>query len=82
MVDDCVAKGATVIISSQTPDNPYEKFPTIVDAPPRVSGKKIYTDWFLRHKLTHDPDVAVCWLCQRCCRCQGILVIPLDVVTL
>lgn len=38
MIDDCTARKATVIISSQTPDNPYDGSTTIIDDPPRVSG--------------------------------------------
>jgi len=38
MIDDSKAKGANVIISSQTPDNPYDNSTTIVDAPPRFVG--------------------------------------------
>ena len=37
MIDDSVAKGATVIISSQTPDNPFDNSTTIINDPPRVS---------------------------------------------
>jgi hypothetical protein len=37
MIDDSTAKNVTVIISSQTPNNPYENSTTIVDEPPRVS---------------------------------------------
>jgi hypothetical protein len=37
MIDDSIAKGATVIISSQTPDNPFDNSTSIVNKPPRVS---------------------------------------------
>lgn len=36
MIDDAVAKGATPIISGQTPNDPYEKSSTIINSPARV----------------------------------------------
>jgi len=38
MINQVQAKGATPIVSSQTPNNPYYNSPTIVNAPPRVSN--------------------------------------------
>ncbi|KAF8311163.1 SGNH hydrolase [Clavulina sp. PMI_390] len=38
MVDQIIAKGATAIVSSQTPNNPYENTTTIVNDPPRFVG--------------------------------------------
>lgn len=35
MIDGAKSKGATPIISSQTPNNPYENSDTIVNSPPR-----------------------------------------------
>jgi len=35
MINQVQPKGATPIMSSQTPDNPYDNSPTIVNAPPR-----------------------------------------------
>lgn len=37
MITDVQNKGATVIVSSQTPDNPYENSTVEIDSPPRVS---------------------------------------------
>ncbi|CAE6449025.1 unnamed protein product [Rhizoctonia solani] len=38
MIDGAKSKGATVVISSQTPNNPYENSDTIVNSPPRFVG--------------------------------------------
>jgi len=35
MINQVQAQGATPIVSSQTPDNPYDNSPTIVNTPPR-----------------------------------------------
>jgi rhamnogalacturonan acetylesterase len=38
MIDGAKSKGATPIISSQTPNNPYENSSTIINAPTRWVG--------------------------------------------
>ncbi|KEP47544.1 GDSL-like lipase/acylhydrolase [Rhizoctonia solani 123E] len=38
MIDGAKSKGATPIVSAQTPNNPYEKSDTIVNTPPRFVG--------------------------------------------
>ncbi|KAG8712740.1 hypothetical protein FRC11_014319 [Ceratobasidium sp. 423] len=38
MIDGAKSKGATPIISAQTPNNPYENSDTIVNSPPRFVG--------------------------------------------
>ncbi|KAG8741254.1 hypothetical protein FRC10_003134 [Ceratobasidium sp. 414] len=38
MIDGAKSKGATPIISSQTPNNPYENSTTIINSPPRFVG--------------------------------------------
>ena len=38
MIDGAKSKGATPIISSQTPNNPYENSTTIVNSPSRWVG--------------------------------------------
>ncbi|KAG8747487.1 hypothetical protein FRC11_012302 [Ceratobasidium sp. 423] len=40
MIDGAKSKGATPIISSQTPNNPYENSDTIVNSPPRNTAAK------------------------------------------
>ncbi|KAJ1302492.1 hypothetical protein OPQ81_002810 [Rhizoctonia solani] len=38
MIDGAKSKGATPIISAQTPNNPYENSDTIINSPPRFVG--------------------------------------------
>ena len=38
MINQVQAKGATPMVSSQTPDNPYDNSATIVKTPPRVNN--------------------------------------------
>ncbi|CAE6460860.1 unnamed protein product [Rhizoctonia solani] len=38
MIDGAKSKGATPIVSAQTPNNPYENSATIVNSPPRFVG--------------------------------------------
>jgi hypothetical protein len=45
MIEDAMQKGVNIVISSQTPTNPYENSVTIVDSPPRMSYFSL--TWFV-----------------------------------